>query len=116
MPGKPGSGGPIPKREAQRRRANKPEVPVTHAAVVAPAAVVPDADALWHGVAREWWLNLGQASTRLEVPRAAERAASGDVVAADAASGPVPAVVVRAGRVGPLALRSRCPPVSERQR
>lgn len=58
MPGVPGSGGPIPKRAAQRRRTNKPEVPITEAA----ASVVvsaPDASDSWHPLARDWFVALG---------------------------------------------------------
>lgn len=58
MAGKPGSGGPVPKRSNQRRRTNKPEVPI----VKAPAAVVVDAptpDPDWHALAREWFAALG---------------------------------------------------------
>jgi hypothetical protein len=58
MAGKPGSGGPIPKRESQRRRANKPDVPVSHVPVVAPAVEVPAADDAWHPLARDWYVSL----------------------------------------------------------
>jgi hypothetical protein len=58
MAGKPGSGGPVPKRSTQRRRTNKPEIPI----VAAPAAVVvsdaPAADDSWHSLAAEWFNSL----------------------------------------------------------
>lgn len=49
--------GPPPKRESQRRRANKPEVPVEHA----PAGVeveIPEPDGSWHPIARRWFESL----------------------------------------------------------
>lgn len=58
MAGKPGSGGPVPKRSDQRRRTNKPNVPI----VQAPAAVVtvdaPKSDGAWHSLACEWFDSL----------------------------------------------------------
>lgn len=57
MPGIPGAGGPPPKRAAQRRRANKPAVPVD----TAPGATdvkVPKADPKWHPVAKRWFQSL----------------------------------------------------------
>lgn len=52
--------GPVPKREAQRRRVNKPEVPVTHAEVAAPVVQVPAADGSWHPLARDWFESLAR--------------------------------------------------------
>lgn len=61
MAGKPGSGGPVPKRSTQRRRTNKPEVPIIHApAASSLSAAAPDADELWHPLAREWFVALGK--------------------------------------------------------
>jgi hypothetical protein len=60
MSGKPGSGGPVPKRESQRRRANKPETPVVHAPVTGPRVSVPAADESWHPLATEWFVSLSK--------------------------------------------------------
>lgn len=49
--------GPPPKREAQRRRANKPDVPVTHAPATR-EVVVPEANPEWHHVAAQWYASL----------------------------------------------------------
>lgn len=69
MPGKPGAGGPVPKPAAQRRRQNKPPIPVdslpASTALAAPARTTPAADASWHPTAREWFDGLaasGQAA------------------------------------------------------
>lgn len=59
MPGVKGAGGPPPKRASQRRRVNKPEVPVTQAPG-ARTVVVPEADPEWHPVAARWFVSLGQ--------------------------------------------------------
>ena len=60
MSGKPGSGGPVPKRSSQRRRTNKPDVPI----IAAPASVVtpdaPEPDGSWHSLACEWFSALGK--------------------------------------------------------
>lgn len=58
MPGVKGAGGPPPKRDAERRRANDPAL---GAATVAPGAaevVVPPPDPEWHPVARMWFESL----------------------------------------------------------
>ena len=58
-----GSRGPVPKREDQRRRVNKPEVPVVHAPSGAPAGTAyrrPAAQADWHPLARRWWNALAK--------------------------------------------------------
>ena len=49
--------GPVPKRDAQRRRRN---VPAGGAAQVAAAgqAVIPDADPEWHPIAHRWFESL----------------------------------------------------------
>ena len=57
MPGKPGSGGPVPKRSGQRRRANKPDVPIIQAAG-AESVPIPGPIELWHHLAREWFESL----------------------------------------------------------
>src|SRR5687767_15068753 len=49
--------GPPPKRQDQRRRVNKPAVPVEVAETAAP--VVPPADHDWHPVAVRWYEALG---------------------------------------------------------
>lgn len=60
MAGKPGSGGPVPKRSTQRRRTNKPEVPIIHATSVPTSSSAPEPDDLWHPLAREWFAALSQ--------------------------------------------------------
>lgn len=61
MAGKPGAGGPVPKRSDQRRRANKPEVPIIAAPSGAMAAVEPPpAGEDWHSLAREWFDSLAK--------------------------------------------------------
>lgn len=57
MAGVPGAGGPPPKRQAQRRRVNKPDVPVETAAG-ADEVPVPVSDAEWHPVAKLWFDSL----------------------------------------------------------
>lgn len=64
MPGVPGSGGPVPKPTAQRRRRNKPAVPTDSA----PAAVfgelvvedAPQGDDSWHPIAAGWFDSLAR--------------------------------------------------------
>ena len=51
------SRGPVPKPSAQRRRANKPEVPVETAPSAGPAKA-PPADPEWHPVAHRWYESL----------------------------------------------------------
>ena len=51
------SRGPVPKPSAQRRRVNKPEVPVETAPSAGPAKA-PAADPDWHPVARRWYESL----------------------------------------------------------
>lgn len=52
-----GTRGPAPKREAQRRRRNKPDVEVEHADG-ADEVLIPEADPEWHPVARQWFESL----------------------------------------------------------
>jgi hypothetical protein len=59
MAGIPGSGGPVPKRSSQRRRTNKPEVPIVQAPSVA-TADAPEPDGSWHTLACEWFSALGR--------------------------------------------------------
>lgn len=59
MPGVKGAGGPPPKREAQRRRANKPVVPVETAAGAAKVEVLP-ANSKWHPIAKRLFESLGK--------------------------------------------------------
>jgi hypothetical protein len=54
MAGVKGAGGPPPKRESQRRRVNKPEVPIESAYAGEPP-VVPPADPSWHPIAAMMW-------------------------------------------------------------
>lgn len=49
-----GARGPVPKRSDQRRRANKPEVPIATAAGAAKVPV-PVADEAWHPIARDYF-------------------------------------------------------------
>lgn len=59
MPGKPGSGGPVPKRSDQRRRRNNEngQRDVT-TAPGAPEVVMPEANPEWHPAAAGWFLSL----------------------------------------------------------
>ena len=50
-------GGPIPKRSDQRRRRNKPAVPITSAPGAA-SVPVPPADPAWVPAARRWYESL----------------------------------------------------------
>lgn len=52
-----GTRGPAPKRQSQRRRVNKPEVPVK-SAPGAPKVEIPEPDPKWHPVARQLWDSL----------------------------------------------------------
>ncbi len=50
---------PVPKRSDQRRRRNQPDVEIDSA----PSGVVvesPDPDPMWHEMARDWYVSLGQ--------------------------------------------------------
>lgn len=57
MPGVPGAGGPVPKRSDQRRRTNKPVIPLTHA-VAGSVASQPAPQADWHPLAADWYRSL----------------------------------------------------------
>lgn len=50
-----GARGPVPKPQAQRRRKNKPEVPVTTVAAGAVDSSAPRPDDTWHPRARQWF-------------------------------------------------------------
>jgi hypothetical protein len=52
------SRGPVPKRSDQRRRVNKPEVPVATAPSAPGPAKAPAADPDWHPIARRWYESL----------------------------------------------------------
>ncbi len=59
MPGVAGSGGPVPKRSNQRRRNNKPKIPVTKAAAKpTPLRTALTADPGWHPAMRTWFESL----------------------------------------------------------
>ena len=49
--------GPVPKRDAERRRRNKPETTGETVKIVG-AVRVPAADKTWHPIARRWYLSL----------------------------------------------------------
>lgn len=55
-----GSRGPVPKSDAQRRRRNKPDVPVHTVAAQVEGFASPEPDAAWHPIARDWFVSLGQ--------------------------------------------------------
>lgn len=55
MPGKPGRGGPPPKRESQRRRANKPAVPVTSASSTGEVRGPELGGGEHSDLGRRWW-------------------------------------------------------------
>lgn len=57
MAGRPGSGGPVPKHSSQRRRRNKPAVPISTAAG-ATEVPVPEPDPTWHPLAGDWFAAL----------------------------------------------------------
>lgn len=59
MAGRPGSGGPVPKRSTERRRRNKPAVEVDTAPAGAEPSV-PEPDPEWHPIARDWFAALGR--------------------------------------------------------
>jgi len=52
-----GTRGPVPKRTDQRRRNNKPDIPITELPGAA-SVPVPDADQAWHPIARSWFESL----------------------------------------------------------
>lgn len=52
--------GPVPKRSDQRRRANKPDVPVKAAPAGNSVYRVPSPRPDWHPLARRWWLALAK--------------------------------------------------------
>jgi len=49
--------GPVPKRDSERRRQNKAEVP-TDTVKTAGRVRIPAASKGWHAIAREWYLSL----------------------------------------------------------
>lgn len=54
-----GARGPAPKRSDQRRRANKPEVPVSQASG-AVEVEAPKANSKWHPTAKRWFESLAE--------------------------------------------------------
>lgn len=58
MAGVPGAGGPVPKRQSQKRGRDKPVIPVERAA--AGEVEVPEPDAAWHPFALAWYESLGR--------------------------------------------------------
>ena len=52
-----GSRGPVPKRDAERRRENKPETPTDTIEVAGPVEI-PPADPHWHAIARRIYESL----------------------------------------------------------
>lgn len=59
MPGVPGSGGPPPKRDSQRRRSAAPAKGKAEK-VPTGEVEVPDADESWHPIALNWYRSLGK--------------------------------------------------------
>ena len=55
-----GTRGPVPNRSDQRRRTNKPEVPIVSAPAPSLAAAQPEADGSWHRLAADWYSALGR--------------------------------------------------------
>lgn len=55
-----GTRGPAPKRSDQRRRTNKPVIPVTKAAAVDVSSVPMRSNAKWHPVAKRWFDSLAK--------------------------------------------------------
>ena len=53
-----GTRGPVPNRSDQRRRTNKPEVPIVSASSGSVAASQPPADESWHRLAVDWYRAL----------------------------------------------------------
>ena len=54
-------GGPVPKREAERRRLNRPDVDVEHvdlAKLIAEDVYIPEADESWEPIAKMWYESL----------------------------------------------------------
>jgi hypothetical protein len=49
--------GPVPKRDGERRRRNKPDTP-TETVPVSGEVPVPAADPAWHPIARDWYASL----------------------------------------------------------
>lgn len=58
MPGVKGAGGPPPKRQSQRRRVNKPEMPIETAKDG--ELVVPRAKRTWHPIAKLMYASLAK--------------------------------------------------------
>jgi hypothetical protein len=54
-----GATGPIPKRDAERRRRNKPDTDTTTVEMTG-EVVAPDVDRSWHPLAREWYESLAK--------------------------------------------------------
>jgi hypothetical protein len=76
----------MPKRSDQRRRVNKPVVPVTKAA--AAPVVVPDPDDDWHPLAAEWYVAVSKSGQ-------AQFYESGDYVTLKVAAGLLSSQLVR---------------------
>lgn len=55
-----GTRGPVPKRSDQRRRANRPEIPIARAAATAARPRIPAADKTWHPIALQMYRSLRQ--------------------------------------------------------
>lgn len=57
MPGVPGKGGPVPKRDAERRRRNKVDIDKVE---ITGEVEAPDVDPDWHPIAKDWYVSLGK--------------------------------------------------------
>lgn len=54
-----GTRGPVPKRDAERRRRNAPDVETTKVEMTGEVEA-PDIDSTWHPLAKDWYVSLGK--------------------------------------------------------
>lgn len=59
-----GERGPVPKRSDHRRRTNEPDGAIDKAPG-ADRVEIPEPDAAWHSIARDWYLSLGESGQHL---------------------------------------------------
>ena len=60
-----GERGPVPKRSDQRRRRNVPEGPGMVTVQASDQVSVPEADPMWHPIAKEWFESLRTSAQRV---------------------------------------------------